>query len=62
MPPAQAKKRLNTPSAPAISYGQPISTPMIASDDSTAGARAERVENWLGGFNVAVEAKIEDCQ
>ncbi|KAF4769788.1 hypothetical protein HAV15_011734 [Penicillium sp. str.  len=35
------------------------------SDDSTAGARAERVEDWLGGVggvNVAVEVQTEDCQ
>ncbi|KAJ5687171.1 hypothetical protein N7536_009790 [Penicillium majusculum] len=34
-------------------------------DDSTAGARAERVEDWLGGVggvNVAIEVQTEDCQ
>ncbi|CAI7677728.1 unnamed protein product [Penicillium discolor] len=35
------------------------------SDDSTTGARAERVEDWLGGVggvNLAVEVQTEDCQ
>ncbi|KAJ5428778.1 hypothetical protein N7445_010232 [Penicillium cf. griseofulvum] len=34
------------------------------SDDSTAGARAERVEDWLGGITeaeIVVEAGTEDC-
>lgn len=41
------------------------------SDDSTAGARAERVEEWLGGVggvggvddvDAVVEVQTEDCQ
>lgn len=35
------------------------------SDDSTAGALTERVENWLGGIHdveVIVAAETEDCR